>query len=290
MPFTMHSGKMKKKILFIISATLVVALCLPVFYCEITVDGNMYCAPSYPREDISYLLDGRELTEDDYKLIFYQTGLGKRSTDELLGSGKSEIILEYQNDFMSDKNVKCIREVITTCMEYTVNDENIPTAGFMLAPYKKGYVFAMLSSHTLGLRHGHAGLVTDVNRVLEAPMIGVDSREFTANEWRSYPTFVMLRLKDVSDGELAEIAVKAQEDLTGIKYNILAGIINKHGTEIPPTTHCAHLVWYAFYNCGYDIDKNGGRIVSVTDISECDKFEVIQIYGLNPDLYWDRAK
>lgn len=249
----------------------------------------MYYTPAYPKEDISYLLDGRTLSEDDYKLLFYQTGLGRRSVDELISLGKSEKILEYQDDFMSEKTVNCVREVITTCMEYNVDSTNTPTAGFMLAPYKKGYVFVMLSSHTLGLRHGHAGLVTGINRILEAPMIGTNSQEYTANEWRSYPTFIMLRLKDTDDTTLAEIADSAISNLTGIRYNILAGIVKKYSTEIPPTTHCAHLVWYAFYSCGYDIDKNGGRIVTVTDITDCDRFEVVQIYGLNPDDYFDRA-
>ena len=280
---------MKKRIIKIIGAALAAALCLTVLLAEATVNINMRFVPDYEKADITYLLDGRELSTDDYKLLFYQTGLGKRAVDELISSGKADTLLSFQNDFFAAAGVKCVREVITTCMEYTVDEDGIATAGFSLAPHKPGYVFLMLSSHTLGWRHGHAGLVTGTDTVLESPMIGTPSGDFTVNEWRGYPTFVMLRLKDADDAFLAEVAKNAEKKLSGIEYNIFAGFFKKTHGSVPPTTHCAHLVWYAFYNSGLDVDRNGGNIVSVTDIMYSDKFEVVQIFGMNPDDFASRA-
>ena len=44
-------------------------------------------------------------------------------------------------------------------------------------------------------------------------------------------------------------------------------------------TQCAHLVWLAYAAYGYDIDSNGGLIVTPKDIAESELFEVVQIYG-----------
>lgn len=280
---------MKKRIIKIISVALAAALCLTVLLAEATVNINMRFVPRYEKADITYLFDGREFSSEDYRLLFYQTGLGKRAVDELLAGGKTDAILSFQNNFFAANSVKCVREVITTCMEYTVDEDGIATAGFSVAPYKPGYVFLMLSSHTLGWRHGHAGLVTGTDTVLESPMIGTLSGDFSVNEWRSYPTFVMLRLKDADDAFLAEVAKNAEKKLSGIKYNIFAGFFKKTHGSVPPETHCAHLVWYAFYNSGIDVDRNGGNIVSVTDIMYSDKFEVVQIFGMNPDDFALRA-
>ncbi len=280
---------MKKRIIKIIGAALAAALCLTVLFAELTADINMRYMPDYEKADITYLLDGRELTADDYRVLFYQTGLGKRAVDELKAGGRADTLLSFQNDFFAGSEVRCVREVITTCMEYTVDEDGLATAGFSLAPYKPGYVFLMLSSHTLGWRHGHAGIVTGADSVLESPMIGTLSCDFSPNEWRSYPTFVMLRLKDADDAFLAKTAKNAEKKLSGIRYNIFAGFFKKTHGSVPPTTHCAHLVWYAFYNSGLDVDRNGGNIVSVTDIMYSDKFEVVQIFGMNPDDFCDRA-
>lgn len=155
-----------------------------------------------------------------------------------------------------------------------------------MAPYEEGYVVAMFSSHSFGWRHGHAGLITGANRVLEAPILGVPAGEYRLNTWREYPTFVMLRLKNASGEELEAIADAALKNLEGVDYSPLAGIIKKYSGRRPPTTQCAHLVWHAFYTAGYDIDSTGGNIVTVWDVVDSDLFEVVQIYGLDPDRLW----
>ena len=45
-------------------------------------------------------------------------------------------------------------------------------------------------------------------------------------------------------------------------------------------THCAHLVWYAYNRFGYDVDSDGGVIVTPRDIFESPVWEVVQVYGM----------
>lgn len=277
----------KRKISATLCGFLSVVMLVTGIIFKINTEKNQRYVPEYEKEDISFIFSAENLTEEQYKTLFFQTGLGKIAVDELFAQGKKAEILEYQKKFFSPQNVKCVREAITTNMEYTVDHDGKDVPGFDFAPYKAGYVFIMESSHSFGFRHGHAGLVIGTDQVLESPMVGVFSGIFSANEWRYYPTFVMLRLKDATDEQLKIIAKDAKKQLSGIRYNILAGLVSKtHGT-VPPSTHCAHLVWYAFENYGTDIDCNGGKIVTVQDILYSDKFEVVQIYGYDPVKFWN---
>ena len=41
---------------------------------------------------------------------------------------------------------------------------------------------------------------------------------------------------------------------------------------------------------GYDIDRSGGNIVTVQDILYHPDFEIVQIYGVDPDEFADRIQ
>ena len=251
------------------------------------IERDIHFTPKYEKIDLLPLLEKEMLSDEDYKTLFYHTGLGSRANDELrLQEDFAAQIIAFQENFFGGASVQCHRAGITTWMEYAVDEDGRNTAGFPLAPYEEGYVLAMFSSHSFGWRHGHAGLITGANRVLEAPILGVPAGEYRLNTWREYPTFVMLRLKNASGEELEAIADAALKNLEGVDYSPLAGIIKKYSGRRPPTTQCAHLVWHAFYTAGYDIDSTGGNIVTVWDIVDSDLFEVVQIYGLDPDRLW----
>jgi hypothetical protein len=40
-------------------------------------------------------------------------------------------------------------------------------------------------------------------------------------------------------------------------------------------------VWYAWQVFGYDLDSDGGRLVTVEDIWESDLLEIVQVYGFS---------
>lgn len=92
-----------------------------------------------------------------------------------------------------------------------------------------------------------------------------------------------------------KVAEYAQKHLVEIPYSLTAGLAEKlwkrAGTKVyardaegkegssPPTTHCAHLVWYAYEQFGLDLDSDGGLFVTPEDIRNSKYLEIIQTYG-----------
>ncbi|MPN37660.1 hypothetical protein SDC9_185180 [bioreactor metagenome] len=123
---------------------------------------------------------------------------------------------------------------------------------------------------------------------LEALSPGNVSEVGSMDYWQYFSNFAILRLKGVSYEERAKIADYARENLAELPYNIIAGVFDFSNKSIPKSTQCAFVVFDAYKRFGYDIDSDGGRIVTVRDLLASDKLEVIQIYGLDPEDYIER--
>jgi hypothetical protein len=84
---------------------------------------------------------------------------------------------------------------------------------------------------------------------------------------------------------LDKLADYAKETLYDIPYHLSAGFI---GEKAPDATEpyfgmqCAYLVWYAWNHFGYDLDSDGGRLVTSADLLHSDLLEVVQVYGMEP--------
>lgn len=249
----------------------------------------MHYTPDYAQADLSPFFEKTDYTAEDYRTLFYQTGLGPAAINELrTQEDYAEELADFQARFFAPVTSGCERMVVSTCMEFTLDEDGEETAMFKTAPARPGDVVAMLSSHTCGWRHGHCGLVVSDSRVLEAAMIGTNSSVFALTTWTGHPTFALLRYKNADEKTLNELARNAQKTLENIPYSIFAGVFGKNEGYRPKTTQCAHLVWYAYHVSGFDIDRTGGSIVTVQDILYNPDFEVVQIYGLNPDDFADR--
>ncbi|MBQ2890308.1 MAG: hypothetical protein IJE44_01515 [Clostridia bacterium] len=264
--------KNKKIILILIFVLLVVLWC-------VSCGRGAYFEPEWEKEDISALLQKEELSEGDYSFLRSQTGLSKRGIDSLIESGQKEEIYEFQEQYFAP----CEYE-----MEYLfapiVAYEHKAGERLKKVPLEKGDVLVSLTTHSLGFRHGHAGLVLDEKRgtTLEHMVIGELSSYSNVSTWGIYPTFAVLRHKDK---EVAERAVEyAKEKLVGVPYNPLAGIIDKDKSDEEEInhSHCSHLVWQAYFAVGADIDGNGGRMVLPKDFLKCPDFEIVQLYGIRP--------
>jgi uncharacterized protein YycO len=251
-----------------------------------------YFRPDYDKTDITGILEKEMLNEDDYKELFYQTGLGKTAVDEILKNevfGK-EKILEFQENFFTQYNISREKFAVIVNHESIVDEEGKQIYGFDLAPYKNGYVLVTKATHSLGWRHGHAGIVTDAENqeTLEAVLLGKDSMLQDINKWRNFPSFMMLKLKDTSQETLDEIAEFAKNNLLDIPYGLFVGLTvgkNPDPNNIK-TTQCAHIVWYPFMQSGYDIDSDGTWLVTPKDIANSELFEIVQIYGVDPGDIW----
>ncbi len=271
-------------VIIIITTTLAIA--------EEVIEPVGYIRPDYEKSDISNIFKKELLNDDDYKELFYQTGLGKVAIDEILNdkvSGKKNI-LKFQEDFFKKQNILCERIAIIVSQESIVNEEGNPMYGFSLAPYENGYILLTKATHSLGWRHGHAGIVTDAKNqeTLEAVLLGTDTMLQDINKWRVYPSFMMLKLKDTSQETLDEIAEFAKNNMLSIPYGLTVGLSSKKNPEPDniKTTQCSHVVWYPLMQFGYDTDSDGTWLVTPKDIANSDLFEIVQIYGVNPEEIW----
>lgn len=226
------------------------------------------------------LQSGDSLTEQEYDLIFTQTGLGKPAVDAL--SEYPEKIEEYREYYLADKDYSCVREGVFACHEFITDADGNAIQNPAFANLQNGDIIITLSIHSLGWRHGHAAIVVDAEKGItsQAVMIGEKSALGHIGEWREFPLVAVLRAKNISAEIRNEIAEFTEEKLLGIEYSLASGFLSGRDMEtIPSTTHCAHFVWYAYKYYGIEIDSNGGRIVTPKEILHSDKLEIVQVYG-----------
>lgn len=273
-----------KRRLALLCLCLSAVLILTAVFASVRFHAAIPFRPAYEREDLTRILEKEMPDESDYKTLFFQTGLGRSAVDDLWKrDDRIALFSRFQEDFFRAPDVKCFPMAITTGMDLYTDETGDPVYGFSLAPYQAGDVFACESTHSLGWRHGHAGLVVGHNRTLEAAMIGTDSEISSANAWRCYSTFILLRYTKADADTRSQLAQNAARSLTDIPYNLLA--LSKSGTR-PGSTQCAHLVWFAYHNAGFDIDCNGGLFVTVQNLIDNPDFEVVQIFGFDPARFW----
>ena len=280
----------------VFTAALIISCLIADAVCERTA----HTTPSYQRADIAAIADkSGKWTDEEIRFLYRQTGLGKSALLKM----KSEVVYENNEFVPLSARLKDFQEALY----YEGETEHELVADISkrdlmkgvsapVAPLEEGDIMINSSTHTLGFRNGHAALVLDTEgTVLESFELGRDSSvSINGHLWFAESSnFMILRLKDPDTGEIAdkdvrtEIARKAKAQLKGIPYSIVTGIFTKkdQGTS-PKATHCSHLVWQAFKNAGYDIDSNGGLIVTPQDISRSPLLEVVQVYGFDPEKLW----
>lgn len=269
-------------------------------------ESRAHYTPDYPREELNELLIKKSLTEEDYNLLFLQTGLGPAGVDQLFQEGRQGNLLYLQERFFMPVEYECRQanffcrgerllepadeEVREACLQHggesigmTDGDvfDFLPTA-------RTGDVLVTFSGHVFGWRSGHAGLVVDgeAGLTLEAVSLGNVSEICRLASWENYPCFALLRLKGCTEEEAAEIASYAVANLEKVPYDVLcltdglsvnSASAGKGGVS---GTQCAHLVWSAYSHFGYDLDSDGGRIVTPRDLYDSELLEVVQVYGI----------
>jgi uncharacterized protein YycO len=120
-------------------------------------------------------------------------------------------------------------------------------------------------------------LVADADRgiTVEAFGIGTSSEYSSLSEWRRYPHVLVLRL-NAPENVRQEVAAYAKRCLVGIPYMLSPGAVDEKNMEREYWgTQCAHLVWAAFEACGYDIDGDGGWLVTPADFTVSDLLRVV---------------
>ncbi|MGN0403038.1 MAG: hypothetical protein ACI4HQ_12380 [Acetatifactor sp.] len=266
-----------------------------------SAEKKAHFTPEYEKADLTPLLKKPELTQEDYDLFLVQTGLGRTGVDELYRQGRQEELLYLQRRFFEPVEYECSVSLLVCRSERLVQrgedgaaqvqdggggdldgvTKKKPYLGDFLPAVQSGDILISFNGHFLGWRSGHAAIVTDAveRKTLEAISVGIDSRICSLESWREYPSFILMRLKGVSEEERGEIAAYAEEALTGLPYRLLSLCgVEGEGTQ------CAHLVWRAFRHFGYNLDSDGGYIVTPYDIYQSSLLEVIQYYGILPNI------
>lgn len=248
-------------------------------------EKEAHYTPDYPMENLEEYLKKEELTREEYTLLFQQTGLGRAAVDELRRNGNLAIVKELQQDFFEEVEVRCEANTI-------ISREELLDCVFRASPVaipivEEGDILITFNCHVLGWRVGHAGIVVDAaNRLtLEARVLGSDSAVLSLEHWRNYPSFAVLRLRGIGKERRQEIAEYARTHLEALPYQLTAGILpaadRSKTEETIPGTQCAHLVWYAYKQYGYELDSDGGSIVTPRDLFDSPLLEVVQIYGMD---------
>ncbi len=286
--------RVKKQSLRIISITAaaIAAIWLILSVSTVLVEPVAHIAPDYDKIDLVPVLMQKQFTESDYETLFLQTGLGKPAIDELKNGSTdfNQDILLFQDRFFRNIRYVCEKNSLISREEYVVDENGNYTYGTLLAPLHEGYILITKSSHTYGWRNGHAALVVDAaqGKTLESVVLGTNSCIQDIGKWTNYPNFMLLRVKGASMEVLKAVSQRALESLVNIPYHFTVGIFSPKFKEDGPLTgtHCSHLVWAAFRSFGYDLDSDGGMIVTPKDIANSPALEVVQVYGVNPREIW----
>lgn len=244
--------------------------------------SNVAWVPDYKKQDISSIINKAKLAEDDYELLFEQTGLTRVGIDSLIKEKSYNEILKIQQDFFA--NYDFYNEIFApfTCSDRLVKN-------ITLAPLKKGDIIISRSSHVSYIQSGHAGLVVDAENgiIMNASGYGYKSCKEDISVLSCRPTILVLRPK-IGEDKAAEIADFALKNLEGKKYSLFSGIFGEKGEQNAiEKTHCSHLVWYAYKAFGIDIDSNKGLAVWPKDIEKSEHLELVQVYGINPEEFED---
>lgn len=255
-----------------------------------------FFTPDYAQEDLSTLLAQDSLSDSDYQTLFLQTGLGRSAVDRLLSVGEAgrAAIRQIQATFFADYTITCDPLLGWFTREDHLQDASGQTVyAPELVDLQPGDILITLSTHSLGWRHGHAGLVVETEdglAALECVVLGTNSRVVSLDHWRNYSNVAVLRVKGLDAEGRKEAADYAMEHLLDIPYHLSAGFLGPKAPD-PDSFYfglqCSYLVWYAWNAMGYDLDSDGGRLASSYDLLHSDLLEVVQLYGMDPRLFLD---
>lgn len=258
---------------FLLSLTVLAAFLL-LFYAaqRFWAHRTGYFVPDYDRIPLG--------EEYDYRAIFLQTGLGRPAVDKLLSTGDFDTILAAQDAFFRPPKSKC-----TPLLGWFTREDRLELPGTPLVDLQPGDILITLSAHTAGWRHGHAGLVIQDGTTLESIVLGTDSTLASSAHWHTYSNYAVLRLKNVTPELQQQIVDYSLENLLGVPYRLTSGLLFSKAPAPDEGyfgLYCSYLAWYAWNQFGYDLDSDGGRLVTAYDLLHSDLLEVVQLYGMDP--------
>lgn len=236
----------------------------------------------YPMQDVTALLAKEEKTDEDYEILYRQTGLTKLGVDGLLAKedGVSRI-LQIQEYFFAKHVVRSEKFNPFTYLD-------VVDGAATFCALEDGDILLSATTRVSWFRYGHAALVVDAERnlIIESTIPDTKSSLNLVASFNYLANFLVLRPK--ADLETRkQVAAYAKEYLVGVKYNLVAGLFTKKYGNVSKTgSQCAHLVWYAYKKYGLDIDYNGGAVVRPQEIARSSNVQLVQAFGFDLDKLW----
>ncbi len=237
--------------------------------------------PDYTKQDISALIKKESLTEEEYDLLYRQTGLTRIAIDDMKGEEKGrKRILEVQDSFFAPREVTKRHFAPFTYMDI-IEEESI--FGYL----QDGDIIVSATTRVSWWRYGHACIVVDAKQGLIAESIGpfIESEINGVTDCGEYADFLVLRPKADKETK-AQVVQFIKEEMLGLPYRFTVGILSKKYEKELEATQCAHFVWYAYKRFGLDLDGNGGGLVKPQDLALSKEVELVQAFGFDLEKLW----
>ncbi len=244
--------------------------------------------PDYEKTDISQLLEKESLDDADYDELFRQTGLTRLGIDGFLEKGMHWRILEIQKQYFEEQECEFVS--FAPFMGYMRRTGKSRDCAKM-AILENGDVLYSPSTFFSFIRLGHSAILLDSASGVLAQASGYGSSVVRLSTATFFvrPAFVILRAEGVDAATRSEIASYVSNELMSAEYDLLAGIFGAKAPDTLEKTHCSHLVWYAYNEFGIDIDANGGKIVTPSELLSSPRLSIVQVYGIDPDSIKQRT-
>ena len=277
------TGRRKKwvAVLVAVCTFLVVVFGVLQLGCVYTDKSWTHWQPDYAREDIKEIVQKAELSQEDYDLLYRQTGLTKIAVDDMRFTLEGrEQILRIQECFFAKYPIKSRLFSLFTYMDEIEGHATLSTL-------QDGDIIVSASTRVSWWRYGHAAIVVDGEEgtIAEAISPGTKSKVNRASTFNNMASFIILRPK-ADERVKKQIVEYVSTEMIGIPYRLTAGVLTEKDQENLTVSQCAHFVWYAYKKFGIDLDSTGGRVVKPQDIALSDQVEVVQVYGFDLDKLW----
>ncbi len=236
----------------------------------------------YEKIDIEEIIFKTNKTEEDYAVLYNQTGLTKLGVDGLVEREQYSKILKIQNFYLKEQSVDCSSFFAYTYLETLTGPSGI------LCTLEDGDIIISATTHSFFLRVGHSVIVVDGEEelVVESLCPGAVSELVGASTMTGLANYMVLRPTGIPVEIRKEVAKFVKKEMVDLPYDATIGLFSKKFPKKIEKTQCAHLAWYGYKKFGYDIDGNGGLIVQPRDFFKSEYFEVVQVFGFDPEKLW----
>lgn len=198
---------LKRAVIIVFAVVFALAAAFAFFMiCDAVAHNTARTVPNYPRQDLSAVLAKEEWSDEDYDLIYRQTGLTRAYFEGLDARPDEEFILRCQNDLFFEGEYEHDADTFGTAHDY------FPDEYFAMVELEPGDVLISASVHTMGWKNGHAALVVGGSSVLQAFGVGTVSDIVSPSWFRRAANFMVLRPKlEKRDGQGCKLGTQKYE-------------------------------------------------------------------------------